>query len=91
MSCSSLKQPLINASHFCSRKLDGDIQRALALQTRDPAAATRLWTTIDRNATNAAAIVPMYTPRSVDLVSKRVGDYQHHPLWGVLLDQLWVR
>ena len=24
-------------------------------------------------------------------MSKRVGNYQHHPLFGVLLDQLWVR
>ena len=31
------------------------------------------------------------TPRNVDLVSKRVGNYQHHPLFGVLLDQLWVK
>jgi hypothetical protein len=29
--------------------------------------------------------------RSVTLVSKRVGNYQHHPMWGTLLDQLWVR
>jgi hypothetical protein len=24
-------------------------------------------------------------------VSKRVDNYEHHPLFGVLLDQLWVR
>ena len=29
--------------------------------------------------------------RNVDLVSKRVGNFQHHPLFGVLLDQLWVK
>jgi len=57
----------------------------------DQASAAALWTKIDRDATDLTAIVPTYTPRSVDLVSKRVGNYEHHPLWGVLLDQLWVR
>jgi hypothetical protein len=27
----------------------------------------------------------------VTLVSERVGNYQYHPLWGTLIDQLWVR
>ncbi len=26
----------------------------------------------------------------LERVSKRVGDYQSHPLWGLLFDQLWV-
>ena len=29
--------------------------------------------------------------RGAVFVSERVGNYQHHPLFGVLLDQLWVR
>jgi hypothetical protein len=31
------------------------------------------------------------TPNATDFVSKRVGNYQFHPLWGLLIDQLWVR
>jgi hypothetical protein len=30
-------------------------------------------------------------PRNAALVSKRVGNYQSHPLLGTLLDQLWVK
>jgi len=33
----------------------------------------------------------MYDLRAVALVSPRVGNYQYHPLWFTLLDQLWVR
>jgi hypothetical protein len=33
----------------------------------------------------------MYNLRDVQLVSRRVGNYQYHPLWFTLLDQLWVR
>jgi hypothetical protein len=54
-------------------------------------AAAKLRAEVDRDATNLAALVATYTTRNVDLVSKRVGNYQHHPLFGVLLDQLWVR
>jgi len=33
----------------------------------------------------------MVTPSTTDLISRRVGNYQFHPLWGLLVDQLWVR
>ena len=38
-----------------------------------------------------APVAPMYVQRFVDLVSRRVGDYEFSPQWGVLIDQLWVR
>jgi peptide/nickel transport system substrate-binding protein len=36
-------------------------------------------------------MVPLLNPKQVDFVSRRVGDYQYSPQWGVLLDRLWVR
>jgi hypothetical protein len=39
----------------------------------------------------AAPAVPFANLRAVTLVSERVGNYQYHPLWGTLIDQLWVR
>jgi hypothetical protein len=33
----------------------------------------------------------MSNRRNVDFVSKRVGNHQYNPQWGVLLDQLWVK
>jgi hypothetical protein len=35
--------------------------------------------------------VPTVNLRQVDLVSKRLGDYQFNPVWGFLVDQSWVR
>jgi hypothetical protein len=35
--------------------------------------------------------VPLTNRRSVELVSKRVGNVQHHVLGYTLLDQLWLR
>jgi len=78
-------------SGFCSREFDAKVKHASVLQAQDQDAAAKLWAEVDRDLTNLAPLVPTYTPRNVDLVSKRVGNYQHHPLFGVLLDQLWVR
>ena len=91
LSCSQARNPVQNGSRFCSRSLDAEIRSAVSLQSRDQTSAASAWAKIDREATGTAAVVPMFTPRSVDLVSKRVGNYQHHPLFGVLLDQLWVK
>jgi peptide/nickel transport system substrate-binding protein len=91
ISCSTAGDPSVNLSGFCSREFDAKLKHASVLQAQHQDAAAKLWAEVDRDATNLAPVVPTYTPRTVDLVSKRVGNYQHHPLFGVLLDQLWVR
>ena len=35
--------------------------------------------------------VPFGNDVALTLVSRRTGNYQVNPEWGVLLDQLWVR
>ena len=67
------------------------MDEALALQTSDPAAADKLWAKIDRAITDQAAWIGYATPRKVNFVGSRVGNYQFHPVWWTLLDQLWVR
>jgi hypothetical protein len=39
----------------------------------------------------AAVWVPIYNPRSLVMLSGRVGNYQFDPYLPVLIDQLWVR
>jgi YVTN family beta-propeller protein len=80
-----------NWGRFCDEAIDARIRRALRLQERDPAAANRSWAALDRDLTDLAPWTFLYTPYSEVFVSKRVGNYQHHPLWGVLFAQLWVR
>ncbi len=89
--CSTAGDRSVNHSGFCSREFDAKVKHATVLQAQDPHAAAKLWTEVDRDLTDLAPLVRTYTPRNVDLVSKRVGNYQHHPLFGVLLDQLWVK
>jgi peptide/nickel transport system substrate-binding protein len=80
-----------NAGRFCNPAIDRQIARAAELQVARPQQADRLWARIDHELVDRAVWVPMVTPRVTDLVSPRVGDYQYHPLWGPLIDQLWVR
>ena len=37
------------------------------------------------------AWLPLYNPRAVELLSQRVGGRRYNPLYGTLIDQLWVR
>ncbi len=75
-------------SQFCNRGIEARMKAALA--ARGPR-ALKLWHDVYRRFEDAAPIVPLVNQRTVVLTSDRVGNYQHHPLWGTLLDQLWVR
>jgi YVTN family beta-propeller protein len=87
LSCSSDD----NYGRFCNKEIDRRIGHAFRLQERDPAAANRAWAALDRDLTDVAPWVPLYTPYSGDFVSKRVGNYQKHPFFGPLFGQFWVR
>ncbi len=80
-----------NMSEFCSRAIDREMARAAAVQVRDPAAATVLWQRVEKSLLERAPVVPAYNRRNVDFVSRRAGNYQYSPQWGLLLDQAWVR
>jgi peptide/nickel transport system substrate-binding protein len=81
----------LNIAEFCSRRIDAQIAHAAGLQARDPAAAGELWSRIDHELVDRAPWVPLYNPRTVTVLGRRVGNYEYHPFWNVLLDQLWVR
>jgi peptide/nickel transport system substrate-binding protein len=80
-----------NYARFCNAAIDRRIGRAFRLQEQDPTAANEAWAALDRDLTDQAPWVPLFTPYSGDFVSKRVGNYQKHPFWGPLFGQLWVR
>jgi peptide/nickel transport system substrate-binding protein len=81
----------INGAAFCRPTLDRRIRRASALQASAPGAAGQLWALLDREITDQAPWLPLYNPQVLVALSPRVGNYQYHPFWQLLLDQLWVR
>jgi ABC-type transport system substrate-binding protein/DNA-binding SARP family transcriptional activator/streptogramin lyase len=80
----------LNIAEFCDPKLDTQSGHAAALEARSPGIAAEEWRHIDRQLTNRATWLPLYNPRVPVALSERVGNYQYHPFWQLLLDQLWV-
>jgi YVTN family beta-propeller protein len=76
---------------FCDPGIDRQMDQADQLQIRDPQAAATVWAKVDHEITDLAPWVPLVSLRFADFTSARVGDYQYSPIWGILLDQLWVR
>jgi peptide/nickel transport system substrate-binding protein len=80
-----------NDSEFCNRRIEAKADHARLLGLTDPPTASRKWQRVYRDIVDQAPWLPTVTPTWTDFVSKRVGNYQYHPLWGILIDQLWVR
>jgi peptide/nickel transport system substrate-binding protein len=81
-----------NAAEFCDPRIDREIDAALTEQATNPDAARRLWQRVEREIVDQAPWVPLHNFRHVDVLSKRVGNYQYSPAgFGALIDQLWVR
>jgi peptide/nickel transport system substrate-binding protein len=80
-----------NDSEFCDRRIEARAERARQIGLRDPNLSTREWERVYRDIVDQAPWLPTVTPTWIDFVSRRVGNYQRHPLWGMLAQQLWVR
>jgi peptide/nickel transport system substrate-binding protein len=81
----------VNEAEFCDPSIDRIMDRALQLQFTDPRAAGDEWAKADRAIVDEAPWAALFNPAGIDLVSRRVRNYQHNPLFGLLIDQLWVR
>jgi peptide/nickel transport system substrate-binding protein len=95
LSCRSFNQNPAstgNLAEFCDPHADELADQAQAAQQTDPAAARKLWASIDRIVTDQAPWVPVLTFSVTVFVSARVGNCQVSPYYyGPLLDQIWVR
>jgi ABC-type transport system substrate-binding protein len=92
LSCQSLHQASgNNASWYCNPHADQLASQAQALQVTDPAAARRAWAQLYRLVSNQAPVVPIFTGSITVFVSARAANYQEQPIYGPLLDQIWVR
>ena len=80
-----------NTAEFCDPAIDAQMRAAARMQPINTQLANRRWARVDRALVDAAPWVPLYNPKSVELVSRRVGGFRFNPIYGTLLDQLWVR
>ena len=91
LSCRTAGDPASNNAEFCDPRVDALAGQAQEVQLTDPAAARRLWAQADRLATDEAPYVPFANSSDAGFVSSRAGNYQESPVYGPLLDQMWVR
>ena len=94
LSCTAFQPATINnqnTAEFCDPAIDAQMRAAARMQPINTQLANRRWARVDRALVDAAPWVPLYNPKSIELVSRRVGGFRFNPIYGTLLDQLWVR
>ena len=81
-----------NISGFCDRTtVQPLMQRAVTLGLTRPRAADRLWRQVDHRVVDLAVWLPLFNPKQVDLVSRRVRHYRWSPQLHLIPSLLWVR
>lgn len=81
----------INISGFCDKTIQAQMDKAMALGVTDPDGANKIWAQVDKDVMTAAAVAPMFTPKHVDFVAKRVGNYEWSKQFRMILSQAWVK
>ena len=93
-SCASFREgsdASINISGFCDKDIDAKMQKALDLGVTDQAAADAIWAEIDRAITDQAAAIGLFTPKRLDFVSKRLGNFKFNRQFDWMITQSWVQ
>ena len=67
------------------------MQKALDLGVTDQKAADKLWAAIDKQVTDKAPAVGLFTPKRLDFVSKRIGNFKFNPQFNWIITQSWVQ
>ena len=81
----------INIAGFCDKKINAEMHTALRLEQTDFPGANGLWSKIDRQVTDASPMATLFTPRHIDFVSKRVGNFTFSKQFYWLVAQSWVQ
>ena len=92
--CESFKEgsdSSINMSGFCDQAINKKMKDALALGVTDQEGANKMWAEIDKEVTDKAPMAAMFTPKHVDFVSKRLGNFQFNAQFYWMVSQSWVQ
>lgn len=81
----------INISGYCDKAVQAKMDAALEQGVTDQAAADKQWAQVDKDVMAAAAAAPLFTPKHVDFLSKRVGNYQWSAQYRWIISQSWVQ
>ena len=94
LSCASFhpgSDASVNISGFCDKEIDGQMQAVMKQAITDPEGANVEWAKIDRAMMEKAPLVPLFTPKNVDFLSTRVGNYMFSSQYKWVISQAWVQ
>ncbi len=81
----------INIAGFCDKDIQAKMDGALAQGVTDPDGANKVWAEVDKAVTDAAPMAALFTPKHIDFVSKRVGNFQFNSQFYWMVTQSWVQ
>jgi len=81
----------INMAGFCNKPINAEMNKALKQEVTSFPKANAMWAKIDRQVTDQAPMATMFTPKHLDFVSKRVGNFVFSKQFYWLVDQSWVQ
>ena len=81
----------INIAGFCDKKINAEMHHALSTALKNEKAANVEWAKIDKQVTDAAPMATLFTPKHIDFLSKRVGNFVFSKQFYWLVDQSWVQ
>jgi peptide/nickel transport system substrate-binding protein len=81
----------INISGFCDKGIDAQINKNLITAVTDQKAANAEWAKLDRELTDQAPWATMFTPKQLDFVSKRLGNFTFSDQFHMIYSQVWVQ
>ena len=81
----------INITGFCDKDIQAKMDAALAQGVTDQEGANKVWAEVDKEVTDKAPMAALFTPKHVDFVSKRVGNFQFNSQFYWMINQSWVQ
>src|SRR5262245_5283145 len=81
----------INFSGWCDKPINDQMHAALNTAVLNEDAANVQWVKIDKEVTDQAPMATLFTPKHLDFVSKRVGNFTFSKQFYWLVDQSWVK
>ena len=81
----------INIAGFCDKDIQAKMDAALALGVTDQDGANAIWAEVDKAVTDAAPMAALFTPKHIDFVAKRVGNFQFNSQFYWMISQSWVQ
>jgi peptide/nickel transport system substrate-binding protein len=82
----------VNIAGLCDKDLDARMKAALKTAVTDESAANAAWGEIDKYVMNEQApVAPLFTPKHVDFVSRRVGNFVFNGQYFWIASQAWIQ